>query len=144
MDRVDRAVSRFNEGFNCCQAIVSVYGPELGLDDYLSLRLSSGFGVGIARLGDICGAISGGVLILGLKYGGSRSADSDDKNKLYSYIRKFIDLFEQKSGQILCNKLINIDISTLEGMNKARADGVFTNLCPNFVRTAAEILEKLI
>ena len=69
MTKADGAVTLFQEGFTCSQAVLSVFADDFGLDRDLALRISQGFGAGIAYTDDICGALSGAVMVIGLRYG---------------------------------------------------------------------------
>jgi len=69
MSRVEEAVSCFADGFSCSQSIVSTYGTEFGVDREKALKISTGFGGGMGRLGGTCGAVTGAIMVIGLKYG---------------------------------------------------------------------------
>ena len=71
------AMEKFVAGYNCAQSVLYAFGPELGLDGEISLKLATGLGAGMGRRGEVCGAVTGGILALGLKYGrGSRQERS--------------------------------------------------------------------
>ena len=142
--RVNEAEARFIEGFNCCQAVLSAYGVDLGIKEEKALKLASAFGAGIAYMGDICGAVSGAFMVLGLKYGRSRIEDEKAKQKTYEMIHKFIEEFKGKNGSIKCNDLLGVDVGTEEGLKKAYDEGKFTAICPALVRDSASIVEKLL
>jgi C_GCAxxG_C_C family probable redox protein len=67
--KVNEAEACFSNGFNCCQSVLSTYGKGLGLGEREALKIASGFGAGIAYMGDICGAVTGAFMVIGLKYG---------------------------------------------------------------------------
>ena len=75
MNKSDEAVKRLMETFNCAQAILSTYGPELGLDREHSLKVAAAFGGGIAGMGETCGVVSGALMAIGLAYGKTRADD---------------------------------------------------------------------
>ena len=68
MSKVKDAVSAFESGFNCSQAIVRTYGPDYGLSALDAIRVSCGFGGGMRRA-DTCGAVTGALMVLGLRFG---------------------------------------------------------------------------
>jgi C_GCAxxG_C_C family probable redox protein len=142
MDKVQEAVSTFQEGFNCSQAIVRTYGPQYGLSQLDSLRVSCGFGGGMRR-GDTCGAVTGALMVLGLRYGPKDVSDTTAKNDVYPRVTEFRSRFESRSGYINCRDLLGCDISTEEGMKKAEENNLFETVCPKMVQTAAEILEEM-
>lgn len=143
MGKVDRAVSCFKEGFNCSQAILSTYGPELGLDRDSALRIACAFGGGTARMGEACGAVTGSIMALGLKHGTQTAGDAAAKEKTYGLVRGFVRSFKARNGSIVCRDLLGCDISEPEGMNQAEEENLFDTICPGLVRDAAEILEAM-
>ncbi|HIC95821.1 TPA: C_GCAxxG_C_C family protein [Candidatus Bipolaricaulota bacterium] len=146
MDRIEEAVSYFEEGFNCAQAILGAFGPGFGLDRELALRLASSFGGGMGRLGETCGAVTGALMALGLKYGygPTWAGDEEAKERAYDLARSFIAEFKGRNGSVLCRELLGCDLSTPEGQRRAKEEGLHISHCPRFVRDAAEILEHLL
>jgi len=142
MDKVKEAVSAFQAGFNCSQAIVGTYGPEHGLSPLDSLRVSCGFGGGMRR-GDTCGAVSGALMVLGMRYGPKDVSDTSAKDDVYSKVTEFCRRYESRCDSITCRELLGCDISTEEGMKQARENNLFKTVCPKMVQTAAEILEEM-
>ena len=142
MDKVQEAVSVFESGFNCAQAIVRTYGPDYGLSVLDSLKVSCGFGGGMRR-GDTCGAVTGALMVLGLRYGPKDVSDASAKNDVYSRVTEFCRRYEARWDSIICRELLGCDISTEEGMKKARENNLFKTVCPRMVRTAVEILEEM-
>ncbi len=69
MTKPDDAAARFKEGFSCSQAVVSSFAGDLGLGNDTAYKIPCGFGAGIARTGNTCGAVAGAVMVIGLKYG---------------------------------------------------------------------------
>lgn len=144
MSDVERAVSCFEGGFNCCQAVLSTYGPRFGLERELALKVASGFGGGIGRQGETCGAVTGAIMVIGLKEGGTLAEDKESQDRSYGLVGRFSEKFKARHGSILCRELLGGDISTPEGRQTAIDKGLFEKLCPNFVRASAEILEQLL
>ena len=143
MKKADEAVLKFNEGFNCAQAIFSIYGSLFDLDQNLCFRIAELFGAGMAYSGNICGAVTGSLMVLGLKYGRQEAEDIESKYKANKRAKEFLRKFKEKNSSISCRYLINTDISTEEKLEKARENNVFAN-CVDYVRDAAEILEKIL
>jgi len=141
---IERATSCFEQGFSCSQAILCAYAPQFGLDRELALRVSGAFGGGMARMGATCGAVTGAFMVIGLRHGKIRAEDEEAKEKTYSLVAQFVDLFRQRNGSILCRELLGCDISTPEGRMVAQETGVSAARCPKFVRDAAEILEQIL
>jgi len=140
-DLSEIAVAHFHQNFNCAQAVFVTFAPQLGLDESQALKLASPFGGGVARCGQICGAVTGALMALGLAQG----ADTPDgKEDAYRLGQEFLQRFESRHATILCRELIACDISTPEGRQQARAKGAFTALCPQFVRDAADIVQAML
>lgn len=144
MNRVEEAVSQFKEGFNCSQAVFSTYAPLFGFNRKQALKIATPFGAGMGRLGETCGAVSGALMVLGLELGRGSLEDKDAKEKTYSFVREFVDRFEEKNKSIFCKELLGFDISTAEGLKIANEKNITGTLCPGFVRDAAKILEELL
>lgn len=126
--------------FSCSQTVLSLFAPELGLDEKTALKISSGFGGGMA-CAETCGAVTGAYMVIGMKHGHFTSHPNEKANtKLL--IQKFNDKFVQKNGSLICKKLNGFDISTTDGFEGARKNNVFKTKCPSFIKTACDILEK--
>ncbi len=143
MNRIETAASRFADGFNCSQAVLSAYAGEFGLDDDTALKIASGFGGGMGRMADTCGAVTGAFMVLGLKYG-QASSDREAKEGIYARIREFADRFQARNGSLVCRDLLGCDISTPEGLQHAKDEKLLTTICPKFVRDASEILGEML
>lgn len=137
----EAAVECFSRSFNCSQAVFSAFAPQFGMDEKTALKLASPFGGGIARRGNVCGAVSGALLALGLARGADTPAGKD---QIYRLSQEFMRRFEEKHGTILCRELIGCDISTPAGNQAAAEKKVFTTICPALVREAAEIVQTLL
>ena len=143
-EKVESAVACFREGFNCSQAILSTYGDDFGLSRETALRAAAAFGAGMGRLGEVCGAVAGALIVIGLKHGHTEATDKETKEKNYALVRDFADRFRSRNGALCCRELLGCDLTTAEGMETAKQKGLFTELCPRFVRDAAEILEDVL
>ena len=144
LSRADEAVALFQGGFSCSQAILAVYGDGKGIPRKELLKLATGFGGGMARMGHTCGAVTGAFLVLGLAYGKSVSSDDEAKEKTYSFIQEFAERFKERHGSIVCRDLLGHDLGTPEGRLAAKESGRVETFCPTLVRSAAEILEELL
>lgn len=143
MDKSENALLLFNQGFNCSQAVFSTFCEELGLDQETAMKISCGFGGGM-RNGEICGAVTGAVMVIGLKYGQSKGEDKEAKQKTYEAVKEFTDRFKATNGSIICKELIDIDLSHENGIKFAREKGVFTNICPKLIKDAVDILKEIL
>jgi C_GCAxxG_C_C family probable redox protein len=144
MNLVEHAVEAFGEGKNCAQAIVSVFGPGFGLEEDKALAVSLPFGGGIGGTGRTCGAITGSLMVLGLRCAAMGGSDSARKQRACTAARDFLARFEAGNGARECRDLLGCDISTPEGMKTASSSGMFKSLCPGFICDAATILANMI
>ena len=140
----DRAEQVFAQGYNCSQAVLLACGESRGLAPELALRVGGAFGGGIGRQGGLCGAVSGAIMAIGLAYSKVKPEDDAARERGYKLAREFTERFTQKHGTTVCRDLIGCDMSTPEGLAKAKSLGVHKNICPKFVRDAAAIVEELV
>jgi C_GCAxxG_C_C family probable redox protein len=139
--KIETAVNRFEEGCSCAQAIFSTYAEDLGMDRLTAMRVSAGFGGGMGRMAQTCGAVTGAFMVLGLKHGGE---DGDAREKAYQLVREFASRFEAQQGSLLCKDLMGCDISTPEGVQTMKDKKLRSGVCTGLVREAAEILEAML
>lgn len=142
--KAEEANGYFKGNYNCCQAIIMTYGPEHGLSKDIGMRLGTGFAGGIARHGEVCGAVAGAIIVLGLKYGMTGESDDSARDTTYERVGEFINRFKIMNGSIRCRDLLHCNLSTLEGRQIAKEKDLFNTLCPRFVKDAAEVLEEFI
>ena len=144
IDPVDNAVDRFRRGYNCAQAVLSAYANDLGLSEDAALRLAGLFGGGMGRRGEVCGAVTGALMVLGLKFGSTTAGDAVGKERQYGVARELMSRFRERRRSILCRELLGCQLSTAEGWQEAQDRGLFLNLCPELIRDAAEIVSQLL
>ena len=137
----ETAVTLFSQHFNCSQSVFSALASQFGLDEKTALKLASPFGGGVARRGELCGAVTGALLALGLARGTDKPAS---KEEIYRLSQEFMRRFEEKHASILCRNLINCDLSTPAGYQAAAEKGVFRSICPALVGDAVEIVQTLL
>jgi C_GCAxxG_C_C family probable redox protein len=144
MTREEKALACFGEGYSCSQAVLSAFCEDFGLSAEMALRVAGAFGGGIARLGEACGAVTGGLMVIGLKYGITDAKDKQAKERTYEVADRFLQGFTAKYGSIKCRDLLGCEVGTESGMEEARSKGLFKTLCPGFVQHAAGILETIV
>ena len=113
MNRIEKSVELFNSGFLCSQAVFAAFSKDLGLSEEQALKIGACFGSGM-RKGEVCGACTGALMVLGLKYGHSNADDKESKIKADKVCDKFLDEFKKENGSYLCRELLDCDISTPE------------------------------
>ncbi len=144
MSGSSEALKAFDSGFNCAQSILHTYGKEFFREEAYALKLASGFGAGVSYRGEMCGAVSGSLMVIGLHYGHSDLTMELEKEMNLKVAGEFMAAFEQRNGSLVCNQLVKSEINTPEGLETARRDGLFDKTCPGLIASAAEILESLL
>ena len=144
MNEVEKAVSCFNEGFMCSQAVLTAYAQQFGLDREAALKVSAAFGGGMGRMGETCGAVTGAFMVIGLKYGRTEVKDAQSHEKATRLVREFVDRFKAVNGSIVCRELLGCDLSTAEGAKTFVDKKLRDKLCAKLVRDAAEIVGQLL
>jgi len=143
MTKIEQARELQTEGFNCSQRTLLVFCDELNINRKEALQIASGFGAGMHH-GEVCGAIAGAIMVLGLKYGHSEGTDAAAKEKINNTVRQFNTAFIAKHKTLLCKELVGMDFSIRENMEEARKTGIFKTICAEFVDDAIGILEEII
>ena len=138
------SVNLFNKGFNCAQAVLTSHCEEYGLSDDIAKKISCGFGGGMGHIGEICGAVSGAIMLIGLKHGKNKEADNESKEKTYKLVKEYTDKFKNEFGSINCTELVKFDLSIEEELIKARNSGIFKELCPLLVKRSVELVEEIV
>jgi C_GCAxxG_C_C family probable redox protein len=144
MTKSDIALASFNQGITCSSAVFSAFSEELGLDDKTAKKIGCGFGAGISRTGNICGAVSGAIMVIGLKYGKAEKCDDAATEKTRALTRKFMQEFTVRNGSVSCSGLLGYNLSNQEDYEAAAKAKLFRTKCPEYVRDAAGILEKIL
>jgi C_GCAxxG_C_C family probable redox protein len=144
MNRSETASQNIASGkMNCSQAVLTAFCEEYGLSPALARQLALGFGGGMGRTGKTCGAVTGAYMVIGLKHELNAQNGQQVKERVYALVNEFTRRFTQVNGSIVCKELLGYDLSTPEGSAAAKEKGLFTTLCPKFVKDAVEILEGM-
>jgi C_GCAxxG_C_C family probable redox protein len=124
--------------------VFSSFSEELGLDPETAKKISCGFGAGISKTGNICGAASGAIMVIGLKYGKTKEGDDAATEKTRALVREFMKEFTEHHGSVNCTELLGFNLSNPEEYEKARDNKLFVTKCPELVGDATAILEKIL
>ncbi len=143
MNHAEKAVEYYNNNFNCSQGVFTAFATELGIDEKLALRLGTNFGGG-ERKGEVCGAVAGALMVLGLRCGHCDSDDLESKSRAYKISEEFMDRFISRNGSVICRNLLGYDLTNAEDLKMIRNKNLFRTVCPEMVRCAAEILDEMI
>lgn len=142
--KVESANECFSSGFNCAQSVFSAFCEDFGLEKSQALKIACSFGGGIGHLGEVCGAVSGAFMVLGLIYGQTTEQDTQKKAFTYLKVKDFAKRFKEVNGTINCTELLNYDLGDEAQLNAARQAGLFKTKCPKYIRDAVRILEEMI
>jgi C_GCAxxG_C_C family probable redox protein len=137
-ETVRRAKGYAEEGFLCSESVLMALADCLGVSSELIPRVATGFSAGIGRSGEVCGAVSGAVLGLGLCFGRSKPGLGQEP-KPHWYSRKLVDGFREKYGHVRCGDLLGLDISREEDYKAYRERGLWATACREYIATAAGI-----
>ena len=135
----DRAIELFMEGKNCSQAVFAAFAPDLGLSEEMALAVSIGLGGGVGRMREVCGAISGSAMVVGLKY------PELDKTEVYQLVRQIMDEFKKTNHSIVCKELLGLVEAEKSSTPEARTPEYYQKRpCIKIVEDAALATEKVL
>ncbi len=143
MDMKSAAQKYFSQHCNCAQSVFAPFVLRFGMDLDIALKIATPFGGGMGHAGQICGAVSGGLMAIGLAKG-IASYDREKKYACYDLAQEFQDRFQKLYGDITCPGLLGYDIGDPGELEKVRELNLFHNLCTNYVGDAARIVDLLI
>jgi C_GCAxxG_C_C family probable redox protein len=140
MSKADIAIKNFDK-YNCAQSVLTAYAEDFGLNMNQALQTAVGFGGGMGRVQDVCGAISGAIISLGLASNFKESDGRDKINAVYEKVHRLIDDFTAQKGTIKCRDLLGgCDLTTGEGQKFFKENNLKES-CRSYVRLCCELLE---
>ena len=151
--RADLARANFMAGYGCAQAVLLTFADVTGLDDDTAARMASSFGGGMGRMREVCGAVSGALMVLGIAEGYSEPKDTAAKSVHYARVREFADRFKEKCtqggqcGSIVCRDLLAGASLSNEAGGEAEArtaEYYEKRPCPELCAIAAAILQEML
>ncbi len=138
------AEEKFQQGYNCAQSVLWSFHDDLHLDSETALKVACGFGAGMARRQEICGAITGGIMVIGLRHGRGANQDRTATEETYSKTQELMRRFEAKHGTCNCRQLLQgCDLTTEEGRKFFKEHDLLNKICTGCVQTVVEILEDI-
>jgi len=134
-------------GYGCAQSVLAAYAADYNLNEEMALRISTGFGSGMGRLCEVCGALAGGFMVIGLKHGkvitdGTKYGTETETS--YRLVTELATRFKEKNGTILCREILNLDLSKPEDRERAVKEGLFANTCNKCILDVVDILEEIL
>jgi len=141
-DHVSEVVELFQSGFQCSQAVLASFSEEYGLPRETALKIACPFGGGMSGYGRTCGALTGAMMVMGLKHGTSTTNDPEAKNFSRQKSKALIEYFEKTHGSIQCNVLTGFDMSKLSRAELMERRTFFNDTCGKFLETVVAYLEE--
>ena len=143
LSRSERARELFEQGANCAQAVAGAFADVVGMKEEEIFKLASGFGGGVGRMREVCGAVSGMVLIMNMLYGNDDISDKSAKDAHYARVQSVIKKFEAETSSIICRTLLQLaEDADTPPVSEARTKEYYQKRpCAALVELAAQILE---
>ena len=143
INQTESAAEKFLGGYNCAQSVLFALADRNNISDDVLLKISTGFGGGMAREQEVCGAVTGGIMALGLRFGRGVSDEKINTDTTYVNTRKLIAEFKQLYGSIICKEILDgIDLQTEDGQKKMREENFAEKKCLNCVKSVVEIYKQ--
>ena len=143
MDHGTKAAELFLSGYNCAQSVFVAFCDVTGMEEELAKRLSSSFGGGLGRLREVCGAVSGMAMVLGILYGAGTIGDDEKKQAHYARVQELTKAFQEKTGSYICRELLDHPSSSPKPSART-AQYYAQRPCAGFVMEAAQLLDDYI
>lgn len=146
MKHEEKAVQAFIDGANCAQSVVVAFHEEIGMDQSDALRLASSFGGGIGRLREVCGAVSGMLMVYGMLHGYDDIKDADAKKAHYTNVQALVSRFRDVHGSFICRELLNLQAGENASPTPSERNEKFYHArpCAAYVATAARLLDEIL
>ena len=144
MNNKMKAINYFRSGFNCAQSVLTSYKDEVNMNKDDLLKISCGFGAGMGRMQDTCGAVSGAYMVIGLKYGKYNKDDNKAREKTYRLVREFDSEFKKINKTTNCKELLGCNLSTEEGKKYFNDNNLMEKVCVKCVECSVKILNRLL
>jgi C_GCAxxG_C_C family probable redox protein len=144
MTRAQKAAEIYKQDYTCSQAVLVVFADDFDLDRDTALRIACGMGGGMGRTDQMCGAVTGAIMVLGLRYGMTDPARQEDKLDTYGKVKQFMERFIQCHESVGCTDLIGCNLSTPEGLERSQTENLADTICPPLVEDAVRILEEML
>jgi len=145
MTKSEQAASKFLEGYNCAQSVFYSFSEDLGFEKSNALKIACGFGAGMGRKEEVCGAVTGGIIVLSAKYGRVEKDDRPAQEMTYKKTRELMDKFAKKHGTYICRQLLNgCELTLEEGQKSFKENDMLYKICIPCVQSVVKILEEII
>jgi C_GCAxxG_C_C family probable redox protein len=144
MTKAEKSAQLFTNHFNCSQSVFAVFAPDFGISEDNSLKIACAFGGGMGRQQHTCGAVTGALMALGLKYGKALHDDESKKKETYVKVNEFFNEFRKVNGSVNCKDLLDgLDMKIPDDFKKIEEQKMFDTRCKKYVEDAVHIVEKM-
>jgi C_GCAxxG_C_C family probable redox protein len=141
-DHLTEALELFKSGYHCSQAVLAAFSEDLELSQEIALKIACPFGGGLGGYGRTCGALTGAMMVVGLKHGSTKVTDLDAKKLSREKTRQLIETFEKVHGTSNCNELVGFNRSNMSGAELMAKLPHFHSICPKYLETVVSFLEE--
>ncbi|MEE0420441.1 MAG: C-GCAxxG-C-C family protein [Lachnospiraceae bacterium] len=131
-ERIQKALENHKKGMNCCQAVACAFADVMDVDENTIFKLGEGFGAGMGGMQCTCGAVSGAVLVAGMKNSSGDVTNPTTKGKTYTYAKKIVQDFKEKNGTVICKELKGVETKKM------------IRTCDGCIEDAARIAEEVL
>jgi len=141
----ETASEKFLSGYNCAQSVLWTFAPRVNIVPDAALKIACGFGAGMGRRQEVCGAVTGGILALGLKFGRGEAQDRTATEETYAKTQELMRRFEAAHGSCNCRELLaECDLTTEAGRAAFKDNDLLNATCVPCVRTVCDILDDIL
>ena len=145
MTKGESAKENFMSGLNCSQAVAAAFAEEMNMPKSLVERLTVGFGGGMGRMREVCGAVTGMFMVVGILYGYDDAKDYEGKKDTYALVQELANQFKAETGSIICRELLGLDGKDNSPVPSKRTEEYYKKrTCEDKVGLAAKILDEYI
>ena len=143
MERSEKAKDLFLSGYNCAQSVLLSFAEDLKFSKELAMKMSAGFGGGMGKQQETCGAVTGAIMVLGVLKGEDVNNNDELKSAAYGSVKELTQEFKSEYKTTQCKDLIGCDLNTPEGSAKFKEDNLMENICAGCVKKAVQIVESI-
>jgi C_GCAxxG_C_C family probable redox protein len=147
MEKKNIAVAYHERGYGCAQSVLATFAGDYGLEESTALKLSTGFGSGMGRMCEVCGALTGAFMVIGLKHGRSETDGARygvETETTYRLVSELAARFKERNGSIYCRELVGHDLSDAAERAKVVELGIFNTTCRKCIVDAVDLLEEML
>lgn len=144
-NKKEMAIKIFTNGYNCAQAVLYSFKDEININGDKALKMACGLGAGMGRNGEVCGAVTGGIITIGAKYGRGENDDKTATENTYAKTKELMVRFQEEHGTYICRELLDgCNLTTEEGQLFFRENDLFNSVCKKCVGSVIQILEDIL